>query len=60
MAIPTVHIDLAVSGHSDVNMVDHGRVGQRTLCRGQTDLKNARMSQTDDRKDRWPVGRGDR
>ena len=46
MAVSSVHIALAVSGHLGVNMVDRGRVVQRPLCKGQIDSKNARVSQT--------------
>ena len=42
----SVHITLAVSGLSGVtvNMVDRGRVVQRPLCSGQTDIENAKVS----------------
>ena len=40
-------------------MVDCGRVGKRPLCRSQINSKSARVSQTIDRKDRQPAGRGE-
>ena len=52
MAMSSVQIALAVSGHLGLSMVEHGRVGQRPLCRGQIDRKNARVSQTNDSKGR--------
>ena len=59
-AASSVHIASAVSGQLGVNMIDRGRVGQRPLCRGQLDNENTRLSQTNDRKGRCPVGRGGR
>ena len=38
-------------------LVDRGRVGERPLCRSQIKSKNARVSQTIDRKGRWPDGK---
>ena len=35
----SVHTALAVSGHLDVNVVDHDRVRERPLCRGQIVVK---------------------
>ena len=48
MAMSSVHIALAVSGHLGVNMVDCGRVGQRLLCRDQIGSENASVSHTND------------
>ena len=44
MAVPPVHIALAVTGHLGVNMVDRGLVEQRPLYRGQIDCEKARVS----------------
>ena len=41
----SVHIALAVNGHLDVNMFDRELVRERPLCGGQTDGKNARVSE---------------
>ena len=46
-----VSVALTVSGLLGVKRVDGGRIGQRPLCRGQIDCKNAaRVSQTNDRE----------
>ena len=41
-------------------MVDCGHVGKRPLCRSQINSKNARVSQTIDRKSSWLAGERDR
>ena len=51
-AMSSVHNTLAVSGNLGVNIVDRGRVRRRPLCTGQIGSENARVSQTNDRKDR--------